>query len=38
MTLLEKYSKRLSVADRVYARENNGKKMDNHRALVVEKY
>lgn len=35
MTLLEKYSKRLSVADRVYARENNGKKMDNHRALVV---
>lgn len=34
-TLLEKYSKRLAVADKIHARENSGRKMDNHKALVV---
>ena len=35
MNLLEKYSKRLAVSEKVYAKENSGRKMDNHRALVV---
>lgn len=34
-SLLEKYSKRLNVANKIYARENNGRTMDNHKQLVI---
>lgn len=33
--LLETYKNRLSVAEGVYSRANNGKQMDNNRKLVL---
>lgn len=34
-TLLETYKNRLAVAESVFSKSNNGKKMDNNRKLIL---
>lgn len=36
-TLLEKYSNRLALSEKVYAEKNSGKRMDGYKKLLVAK-